>query len=122
MTTQIECTFKEALRNCKIQGGEMTDGEYILAVKDGAYVELQEKTFRPSLDDIFGKSKWFHRSSVFQEWLKSKKLEIASQNDKRKEGWNAAIDAVLFLKKIITGDVISNGYVPVDEIEKLKEP
>lgn len=125
MKGHMQTTFRDAMLRCESRGGEMTDGEYVLAVEDGVYVEKNGKSFRPGLDDILNNSQWIYQAplSAFQEWHKNHKSTEFNQSSPlktaRKEGWNAAIDAV---KKVPFKKPLETHEDWIEEIEKLKEP
>jgi len=124
MTKTIECTLQEAVEKC--QNGE--DDGMIYPADDRNnngrkytkydLLNLKVALFKP-VD--FGRT-WLYeppQKSAFQEWNDIEpvvfRYESLEDNirDKRKEGWNAAIEVVLELQKADR---------TWEQIEKLKEP
>ena len=95
----------------------------------GSVFELQ--SFIPDYIKIKKCSLCKEEKSAFQEWDDKEPVDPNPiHNDNwhrrrgRKEGWNAAIDAVLNIKITACGDVYPspNNFVLSEQVEELKEP
>lgn len=134
MTNQIETTLETAFYRCTKDGGRIKrkGGEVWFIVLDSGEIRCENP------DDIFKMFSndlarvWIYeppQKSAFQEWYRK---EVCSEPpaDKwriklRKEGWNAAIGAVLKLEVTILehdNTISRSGHINIKEIEALKEP
>lgn len=129
----IECTLQEAVKRCKENGGRFylkdaktpcfykitTDGHII--TNDNGYVENM-KIWVAAFE-----STWIYeppKQSAFQKWYKTEVCSVSESDDwrvrLRKEGWNAAIDAVFELEEPVS-DRQNYRHVRVYKIKELKE-
>lgn len=124
MKTQ-ECTLQEAVELCKNSGGFIYPED---DPNNNCRKYRRQDLMNPTLDIFSGQDfarKWIYEPplSAFQEW-DSRKPTIKPTNSSpdslvrggRKEGWNAAINAVLKMSRKSTGFLI----IP-DQVKELKE-
>lgn len=123
-----ECTLEQAVELCEKNGGRVKSENGIF---DMSNTDLREMSF--TVEEIL--LKWIYeapKQSSFQEWDGEHPLIMFSGHTPaefhrkgRKEGWNAAIDEVLKLKRNPARDLNDNNeiYPAVwcHQIEKLKE-
>jgi hypothetical protein len=119
---RIECTLQEAIELCEKNGGSfrIDNGESFIVDANGCVVwdYDRQRPFELEVGDF--KIIWIYeppKRSAFQKWESSEQSKIVNGlNDTalRKQGWNAAIDAVLELPSGL--DKL------VERIQKLKEP
>lgn len=103
-----ECTLQEAIELCKKNGGRFGRSEHIKSFNTWWIIHKGRVIHEEAQDSLFElwdsdfESTWIYeppKQSVFQEWNKEKPSywHVDNRCDihrARKEGWNAAIDAV----------------------------
>lgn len=131
----MECTLEQALRNLQENGGK-------IKIKNSDIWFIREEMFgviqHLSAYDVLKTWVWEpENKSAFHEWNDSMPIshfvrvpsyqdQVGGQIKDRKEGWNAALDAVLKLDKGIipkSREGLSGDWaILVKQIEKLKDP
>jgi len=130
----IECTLQEAIERCRDNGGRCRRhdlNECWVYVGGTGAVMYQENRHDAKFLAYDFETTWIYeppKESAFQKWVESSlHYSLGSGVDTgRKEGWNAAIDAVLALKRNPARDLQDvNKIHPAvwcHEVKELKEP
>jgi hypothetical protein len=124
--TMIECTLQEAIKRCKENGGRFYAKSHkpdvtkwkvynndVVDINDCEFFNLEANDFDYT---------WIYeppKESAFQKWNGSwTECHCAECIKRRKEGWNAAIDAVLYMRRPSN----QSSEDPDRRIKELKEP
>jgi hypothetical protein len=125
---RMECTLEEASKKARKEGGRFHFRDCWYIVDETGFIVLQvDQSIGLDMHVDFFSEKCVYEppnQSVFQEWYG--KIQESYHEDEYKQGWNAAIDAVLSLKRNPARDISDvNQIHPAiwcHEIGSLKEP